>query len=118
MYKARNKKVYGGTMLEIKKTDLNQIELLLNQSTKGYHCLFDHKKIAQILKTPTENLDFFTKVNIQLVQELLSSLLSKKSFQQKQSYLNSLNHQKFELLVRTYFHIVDSTVMASLKTPH
>ena len=105
-------------MLEIKQTDLNEIELLLNQSIKGYHFLFDHKKIAQILKTPTENIDFFNKANIQQIQELLTGLLSKKSFHQKQTYLNSLDHQKFELLVRTYFHIVDSTVMASLKNTH
>ena len=105
-------------MLEIKQTDLNEIELLLNQSVKGYHFLFDHKEVAQILKIPTEKIDFFNKANIQRIQELLTELLSKKSFQQKQSYLNSLNHQNFELLVRTYFHIVDSTVMASLKNTH
>ena len=105
-------------MLEIKQTELNEIELLLNQSVKGYHFLFDHKKVAQILKTPTENMDFFSKENIQRIQELLTGLLSKKSFHQKQTYLNSLDHQNFELLVRTYFHIVDSTVMASLKNTH
>ena len=105
-------------MLEIKQTDLNEIELLLNQSIKGYHFLFDHKKIAQILKTPTENIDFFNKANMQRIQELLAGLLSKKSFHQKQTYLNSLTHHNFELLVRTYFHIVDSTVMASLKNTH
>ena len=105
-------------MLEIKQADLNEIELLLNQSIKGYHFLFDHKQVAQILKTPTESIDFFNKPNIQRIQELLTELLSKKSFHQKQSYLNSLTSHNFELLVRTYFHIVDSTVMASLKNTH
>ena len=110
--------VHGGTMLEIKKTDLDEIEMLLNQSAKGYHFLFDHKKVAQILKIPTENTDFFKKANIQRIQELLTGLLSKKSFHQKQTYLNSLDHRNFELLVRTYFCIVDSTVMASMKNVH
>ncbi len=105
-------------MLEIKQNELNEIELLLNQSVKGYHFLFDHKKVAQILKTPTEEIDFFSKENLQRVQTLMTDLLSKKSFHQKQTYLSSLDHQNFELLVRTYFHIVDSTVLASLKTTH
>ena len=105
-------------MLEIREKDLTEIELLLNQSIKGYHCLFDHKKVAQILKTPTENMDLFNKQNINRIQTLLAGLLSKKSFYQKQSYLNSLDTYNFELLVRTYFHIVDSTVLASLKTTH
>ena len=105
-------------MLEIKQSELNEIEMLLNQSVKGYHYLFDNKQVAQILKTPTENMDFFNKSNIQRIQELLTGLLSKKSYHQKQTYLNSLTHQNFELLVRTYFHIVDSTVMASLRNTH
>lgn len=105
-------------MLEIRQKDLTEIELLLNQSTKGYHCLFDHKKVAQILKIPTESMDLFSKENVSRIQSLLAGLLSKKSFHQKQSYINSLDTDNFELLVRTYFHIVDSTVLASLKTTH
>ena len=105
-------------MLEIKQSDLNKMELFLNQSAKGYHFLFDHKKVVQILKTPTEESSFFNKANMERIQELLIGLLSQKSFRQKQDYLDSLNHHNFELLVRTYFHIVDSTVMAGLINTH
>lgn len=105
-------------MLEINKYDLSEIEMLLNQSVKGYHFLFDHKQVAKILKIPTEQMNFFHKDNIGRIQELLRELLSKKSFYQKQSYLNSLDTKNFEILVRTYFHILDSAVLASLKTTH
>ncbi len=105
-------------MLEINKTHLNEIEMLLNQSAKGHHFLFDHKQVAQILKIPTEQINFFHKKNIQIIQKLLSELLSKKSLQQKQSYLDSLDHNNFEILVRTYFHILDSAVLASTRTTH
>ncbi len=105
-------------MLEIHKYDLSEIEMLLNQSVKGFHFLFDHKQVAQILKIPTEQMNFFHKDNIERIQELLRELLSKKSFYQKQFYLNSLDTQNFEILVRTYFHILDSAVLASLKTTH
>ena len=94
------------------------MELFLNQSAKGYHFLFDHKKVAQILKTPKEEARFFNQANMGHIQELLVGLLSQETFCQKQDYLNSLNHQSFELLVRTYFHIVDSTVMAGLINTH
>ena len=105
-------------MLEIRQKDLTEMELLLNQSIKGWHFLFDHKKVAQILKIPTEDLDIFSKENMNRIQSLLTGLLSKKSFYQKQSYLNSLDTDNFELLVRTYFHIVDSTLLASLERTH
>ncbi len=105
-------------MLEIKQKDLHEIELLLNQSAKGHHFLFDHKKVIPILKTPTENIDFFSKNNIHKIQQLMTALLSKKSFQQKQCYLNSLDNRNFEIVVRTYFHIVDSAVLASVTRFH
>ena len=105
-------------MLEINKNELNEIEMLLNQSAKGHHFLFDHRQVAQILRTPTEQINFFHKGNIPRIQELLTGLLSKKSFHQKQSYLSSLDHQNFEILVRTYFHILDSAVLSALKTTH
>ncbi len=110
--------VHGETVLEIKQKDLTEMEMLLNQSVKGHHFLFDHRKIAQILKTPTEEINFFSKENIDHIQKLLTGLLSQKSFYKKQSYLNSLDHRNFEILVRLYFHILDSTVMASLKSTH
>lgn len=105
-------------MLEINKYDLSEIEMLLNQSIKGHHFLFDHKQVAQILRVPTEQMNFFHKDNIHRIQELLKELLSRKSFQQKQSYLSSLNNQNFEILVRTYFHILDSAIFASTKATH
>ena len=105
-------------MLEIKQSDLHKMELFLNQSAKGYHFLFDHKKVIPILKTPTEEKSFFNRSNMERIQELLVGLLSQKSFCQKQDYLNSLNHYNFELLVRTYFHILDSTVRAGLINTH
>ena len=105
-------------MLEIKQTELHEIELMLNQSMKGYHFLFDHKKVAQILRTPTEGMDIFNKANLRQIQDLLTGLLSKKYLHEKQSYLDSLTHKNFELLVRTYFHIVDSTMIAATRHTH
>ncbi len=101
-------------MAEINNSDLNSMEVFLNQSAKGYHFLFDHKQVAQILKNPTEKMNFFHKNNMPRIQELLTTLLAKKTFQQKQSYLNSLNDQNYEIVVRTYFHILEGAVFASL----
>ena len=79
------KTVHGGIMLEIKQTELNEIEMLLNQSIKGYHFLFDHKKSGPDFKKHLRKtwIFFFNKANIQRIQELLTELLSKKSFSPK-----------------------------------
>ena len=105
-------------MIEIEERDLHEIEFCLNQSIRGHHLLFDSKKVADILKTPTEKIDFFRKNNLRKIQTLLTGLISKKSLTEKRNYLASLDNEAFEILLRTYFHIVDNAVLASTKTVH
>lgn len=105
-------------MFEIKERDLHEIEFLLNQSTRGHHLLFDTDQVVDILKTPTEELDFFKQNNILRIQSLLSRLTSKKTLKDKRTYLKSLDREAFEILVRTYFHIVDNAILASSCVSH
>ena len=105
-------------MIEIKERDLHEIEFFLNQSTRGHHLLFDRKQVADILKIPTEKIDFFKKNSLCRIQNLLTGLIAKKSLREKQVYLKSLDQEAFEILLRTYFHIVDNAVLASTSTVH
>ena len=77
-------------MVEIKERDLHEIEFFLNQSTLGHHFLFERDKVADILKTPTEKLDFFKKNSLPRIQSLLTGLISKKSLREKKALLESL----------------------------
>ncbi len=105
-------------MIEIKERDLHEIEFFLNQSTLGHHLLFERDEVADILKTPTEKLDFFKKNSLPRIQGLLTGLISKKSLREKKHYLKSLDPEAFEILLRTYFHIVDNAVLASTQSIH
>ena len=105
--------------MKIERKQLKEIEFLFNQSINGIHLLFDdNKKLAHILSTPTKEKSFFDSKNIQKIQEVFTGLISKKSLKEKQSYLNNLNSENFEILVRTYFHIVDNTILTQSKTIH
>jgi hypothetical protein len=42
---------------------------------------------------------------------LFADFVQKESFHAKQQYLSSLDEESFELLLRTYFHIVDNSLM-------
>ena len=52
------------------------------------------------------------------IQKIFTGLISKKSLKEKQDYLNNLNSENFEILVRTYFHIVDNTILTQNKIVH
>lgn len=101
-------------------TDKNiaHLERLLHQSIIGFHHLFDHRCVAEILKTPTEKMDFFTSENMDIIQKLFDRLMQKQTVEEKRAYIDSLNPKEFEILLRTYFHIVDSTILSAEHTKH
>jgi hypothetical protein len=101
------------TTPDLKSTDMQieDLEKLLNQSIRGYHHLFPKDRIANIMKTPTEELDFFTTQNMETIQKLFNDLMKKDSYHEKMAYIDRLNEKNFEILLRTYFHIVDSTIL-------
>jgi hypothetical protein len=97
----------------IDKSDPNieALEKLLDQSMMGIHHLFENRQIAHILKRPTEEIDFFTVENMQLIQKLFDQLIQKSSIEEKRAFIERLAPSNFEILLRTYFHIVESTLL-------
>lgn len=91
---------------------LDQIESLLAQSAKGLHILFDREKLSQILSEPPSTEDLFKTENMQKIQELFTELVDKRSFMEKQDFLESLDQRSFAMLVHTYFHLVENSLRA------
>ncbi len=108
----------GRNVIQISADKLQEIEYLLSQSVQGLHLLFNNNVVAKILKTPTEDIDFFSFENIKTVQDLLSDFISQKTLQEKENFLKNLGDTEYELLVRTYFNIVDNAVLESTDLKH
>lgn len=104
--------------LKISDSHLDQIEHLLAQSMNGIHLLFDNQTIARILKVPTEHLDLFHMKNLDKIQELFTEFIKRETLQEKHLYLQSLDPQSFEMLLRTYFHIVDNSLFSAESDRH
>ena len=97
-------------MDHLQPNQLEHFEDLLAQSARGIHLMFDNMTIADVLKTPLEEDSYFTVENMNKAQDLLTAFLEKNNFVARQSYLDELTHDDQELLIRTYFHLVESTV--------
>lgn len=104
--------------MSINNLQLDQIETLLAQSMNGIHLLFDHREVAQVLRTPTEEMDFFSFDNIRVIQDLFSGLIASEGVWAKRSFLASLDKEQYEILMRTYFHILDNSVLETLSYKH
>lgn len=97
---------------------LEDLEYFLSQSLKGYHILFEHSDIREILKVPTEDTDFFDMANMETVQGLISELMKKDSLEKKRAYLHTLEPSSYEMVVRAYFHIVDNSINGDASAKH
>ena len=105
--------------MKLEREQVKEIEFIFKQSVQGIHLLFDDtKKLTDILSQPTIEKTFFESENMSKIQELFYHLISKKSLKEKQNYLSSLNPKNFEILVRTYFHILENTVLNENRTVH
>jgi hypothetical protein len=102
----------------MEEKNLDQIEILLSLSARGCHHLFNNDEIARVLSKPTEDLDFFALENMDRIQNLFTELIEKFSFNEKERYVSSLDPESREILLRTYFHIVDNSVMAATSFKH
>jgi len=104
--------------MQISESHLDQIEHILAQSMNGIHLLFDNRTLASILKTPTEDEELFAFQNLDRIQDLFSQLVQQESFEEKVEFLRTLDVAGFELIVRTYFHIVENSLFASTDVRH
>lgn len=97
---------------------LEHVEYLFRQSARGVHFLFSNEDIKRVLSLPTEDMDFFSFENVEKVQRLLTEFLEKKSLRAKQDYLSKLDQTTHDLLLRTYFNIVENSIFESEDLKH
>ena len=96
--------------MSIEDVGLDSMEALLAQSMRGIHLLYENDTIAKILKKPTEEMNFFTLKNLQYIQDLFSRFIEIGGFEEKRLFLKNLDPESFEILLRTYFYILDNSI--------
>jgi hypothetical protein len=102
----------------INKDQLEQVEYLFSQSAQGHHVLFDNATIRRVLSRPTEEMDFFSFENVDRIQKLLGEFIEKNSLQAKRDFLEKLDGATHDLLLRTYFNIVENSIFEKNTAKH
>ena len=102
----------------VEQRGLEKMEALLSHSALGVHVLFDNKSIAQVLRNVKDDKDFYNFDKMKKVQDVMTELIAKRTYFEKVSFLQSLEPESFQMLVRAYFHIVENTVRANNELAH
>jgi hypothetical protein len=78
--------------------------------------LFERQELLETLDLPVDVQQYFTFENLNKVQDILTEMIQQPTIQSKRAYLASLDKSHYELLIRTYFNIVENTVLET--NPH
>jgi hypothetical protein len=106
-------------LAQIEEKSLERMEALLSHSALGVHVLFDNRSIAAVFSNQiVEEKDFYDFDKMKKVQDVMTELIAKKTYWEKISYINSLDTDAFQMLLRAYFHIVENSVRANSMDLH
>ncbi|MBC7690509.1 MAG: hypothetical protein H7222_01960 [Methylotenera sp.] len=94
-------------MIYISEDQLNQVEYLIDQSRQGNHVLFDAETIKRVFNA-IPRVHFPNEEQCYTVEHHIERLIEKPSLMQKRAYLEQLDTDTFDLVVRTYFNIVEN----------
>jgi hypothetical protein len=104
-----------------KEKKIQKLESLLQQSALGHHLLFDHEAIRMALagdsKTEAPKAEL-NSGNLAKVQKILNDLIEKPTLLAQQCFIRDLDQESYQLLIRTYFNIVENTVRAQTAYKH
>ena len=103
---------------DVQEKSLERMEALLRQSALGFHVLFDNRAIAKALSEPRDDKEFFDFNKMKRIQDVMTELIAKPSYFEKVSYLQGLDESSYQMLIRTYFHIVENNVRAAHNHQH
>jgi len=101
-------------LIYVTEDQLQQVEYLIAQSINGNHVLFDSEILKKVLRTETP----FREEDAYSVEHHLERILCKPDIQQKRAYLEGLDSQTHEQIIRTYFSIVENNLFENLKVTH
>ena len=102
----------------VRNDDLLAVEDLLSQSLKGFHFAFDKDDIKLALGSPINGVLDFSLEDNKKVQEIFFEFVAKKGIQAKKDFLNGLPVLDRELVIKTYFNILENTVKKCGKSIH
>jgi hypothetical protein len=104
------------SMIYVSESQLNQIEYLIGQSIQGNHVLFDVDSVRRIFRNQGHEVDATSESYA--VEHHIERMIEQPTLEQKRAYLEGLDSETFDLVVRTYFNIVENNLYENKGITH
>ena len=110
-------------MIYVNQKQLDQVEYLIEQSSRGHHVLFDLEVIREVFARgrleaaqKTHKAPKKSKRKLEdAAEKHIEKLIMQPTLVSKRAYLENLDFDTFEHVVRTYFSIVENNIFEDLK---
>jgi hypothetical protein len=101
-------------MIHVSKSQLEQVQYLIQQSLQGNHILFDGETVRKVLRdqAPISAEDAYA------VEHHIERLILEPSLERKRAYLEQLDRPTFVQVVKTYFNIVENNLFEKNEARH
>ena len=96
-------------MVSVEPARMEQVEYLVSQSAQGHHILFDTDTIKKVFKNDLQTA--IPKEKVEEARQFLSELINQPSIRAKREYLSSLPEDIQHLLIKTYFNILENSII-------
>ena len=107
-------------MIYVNQKQLDQVEYLIEQSSRGHHVLFDTDVIRKVfrnapqIRLADEKEDDEPEADVSS-EKHIENLILQPTLVSKKAYLENLTPDVFEKVVRTYFAIVENNIFEEMK---
>ncbi len=102
-------------MIYVSKEQLSQVEYLIQQSIQGNHILFDAQTVHRVFSNPSHHVNLDESYS---VEHHIERLIMQPTLEEKRAYLEGLDSETFERVVKTYFNIVENNLYENLQVKH
>lgn len=108
-------------MIYVNQKQLDQVEYLIEQSCRGHHVLFDTDIIREAFARGfmsvklEEDEDKEEDEQAETTEKHIENLILQPTLVSKRAYLENLNIETRDRVVRTYFSIVENNIFEALE---
>lgn len=108
-------------MIYVNQKQLDQVEYLIEQSSRGHHVLFDTDVIRKVFHARRASAEVEQEQDDEAdeqgtaAEKHIENLILQPTLVSKKAYLENLSPEVFERVVRTYFAIVENNIFEEMK---
>lgn len=100
-------------MIYITEEQAAQVKYLIDQAIQGNHILFDPATLKRVLAKPVPSTE-----EAYAAEPHVEKLMGLPGLAAKRAYLERLDAETFELVVKTYFNIVENSLFEARGVTH